>query len=197
VIDNPYLPLRPGSRWVYLSTSPDESTRIVTTVTRKVRVVQGVPCVVVHDVEATLDGRVLEDTYDWYAQDVDGNVWYFGEDTTAYEAGKASKAGSWEAGVDGAQAGVIMLADPRAGDSYQQEYYAGEAEDQGEVLAVDVRVSTVARRYGDLLQTADTTPLEPRLVEHKYYAHGVGVVYEETVRGGQEQVRLVAAHVPR
>ena len=196
VVDNPYLPYLPGSRWVYRSSSPDEETRIVTTVTDRTRVVQGVTCVVVHDVESTVDGEVLEDTYDWYAQDDAGNVWYFGEDTTAYEDGKASKEGSWEAGVDEAQAGVIMLARPHVGDAYQQEYYEGEAEDRGEVLAVDARIGTVPARYGDLLETADTTPLEPNLVEHKYYAQGVGVVHEETVKGGREQVELVSAQVP-
>jgi hypothetical protein len=194
-IDNPYLPYHPGSTWTYLSVSPDEKTRIVTTVPLRTRVVQGVTCVVVHDVESTLDGEVLENTYDWYAQDSVGNVWYFGEDTTAYEDGKASKEGSWEAGVDGAQAGVIMLADPRPGDRYQQEYYEGEAEDHGEVLAVDARYGPVPAEYGDLIVTADTTPLEPKLLERKYYARGIGVAHEETVEGGREQVRLVSWQV--
>lgn len=194
-IDNPWLPYQAGARWVYLSTGEDD-TRIVTTVTAQTKVVQGVTCVVVHDVESTLDGKVLEDTYDWYAQDDDGNVWYFGEDTTAYDEGAPTREGSWEAGVDGAQAGIIMPADPRVGDTYQQEYWAGEAEDRGEVLETDGSHESVDPKYGDLVVTADTTPLEPDLVEHKYYARGVGVVREETVEGGDEEVRLVSASVP-
>jgi hypothetical protein len=197
VIDNPYRPMVPGSRWVYRTSADDGQSRTVTTILTRTRVVQGVRCIVVHDIERALDGELVEDTYDWYAQDLEGNVWYFGEDTTAYDDGKASKAGSWEAGIDGAQAGLIMLAEPRAGDVYQQEYYQGEAEDQGEVLAVDTRLEQVPARYGGLLQTADTTPLEPELVEHKYYARGVGLIYEETVRGGREQVVLVSLHMTR
>jgi hypothetical protein len=157
-------------------------------------VVQGVTCAVVHVQERTVRGVLVEDTYDWYAQDVEGNVWYFGEDTTAYEAGRSSKEGSWEAGVDGAQAGIIMLADPRVGDIYQQEAYPGEAEDQGEVLAVGTRIPAVPLRYGGLLKTEDTTPLEPNLIEHKYYARGVGLIFEETVKGGREVVTLVSMH---
>ncbi|KQY63900.1 hypothetical protein [Nocardioides sp. Root140] len=191
-VDNPFLPLEPGTVWTFRSSSPDEETRIVTTVTDRSRVVQGVRCVVVHDVESTLDGEVLEDTWDWYAQDVDGNVWYFGEDTTAYEDGTSSKEGSWETGVDGAQAGIVMPADPQPGDEYAQEFYAGEAEDRGQVLRVDGRHPQVPATYGALVVTRDTTPLEPKLVERKYYARGVGVVHEETVRGGRESVRLVS-----
>jgi hypothetical protein len=194
-IDNEWLPYRPGARWVFDSTG-DEDTRIVTTVTDRTRVVQGVTCVVVHDVESTPEGEVLEDTYDWYAQDVDGNVWYFGEDTTAYEDGKSTKEGSWEAGVDGAQAGIVMPADPQVGDAYQQEYWEGEAEDHGEVIDASGSHSSVPATYGDLVVTKDTTPLEPDLVEHKYYAAGVGVVREETVEGGSEEVRLVSVSMP-
>jgi hypothetical protein len=192
VVDNPYRPMMPGSRWVHLTTAPDEKSRIISTILDRSRVVQDVTCIVVHVEERTLEGVLVEDTYDWYAQDLDGNVWYFGEDTTAYEDGQSSTKGSWEAGVDGAQAGIIMLADPRVGDVYQQEAYAGEAEDQGEVLAVNTHIPAVPARYGGLLKTEDTTPLEPNLVEHKYYARGIGLIYEETVKGGREVVTLIS-----
>ena len=115
-IDNPYWPMTPGSRWVYHETDAEGVvTGNVVTVTERVEPIIGVPAHVVHDV-ATEDGRVVEDTYDWYAQDTDGNVWYFGEDTTAYEEGKPpSKEGSWRAGVAGALPGVAVPADPEVG----------------------------------------------------------------------------------
>lgn len=191
VVDNTWLPLRPGSRWVYRSHGEQE-TRIVTTVMDQPRVVDGVTCVVVHDVERTLDGKVLEDTFDWYAQDGDGNVWYFGEDTTSFEDGKKSKEGSWEAGVDGAKAGIVMLAAPKVGDAYQQEDRKGVAEDRASVLSLTAHQGRVPEKYGSLLVISETTPLEPKLEERKYYARGVGSVYEETVKGGKEKVLLVS-----
>ena len=196
MVDNPYLPLTPGNRWVYDSASEDGDERIVVTVTDRTRTVAGVTTTVVHDRVTTVAGRVVEDTYDWFAQDVDGNVWYFGEDTTAYEKGRATTEGSWEAGVDGAMAGLVMPAAPAPGQAYQQELYDGEAEDQAEVLAVGESVEVPAGRYDDVVETADFTPLEPRLREQKYYAPGVGVVMEKDVRGGDEVVRLMRFDQP-
>jgi len=190
-IDNPYLPFVPGSRWVYRSTSDSGAERIVVTVTDRTRQVAGVTATVVHDRVIEVGGGVIEDTYDWYAQDVEGNVWYLGEDTTSYEDGKASTEGSWEAGVDGAEAGLVMPAEPRPGQAYQQEYYAGEAEDEAEVLAVDESVDVPLGHFDAVVETADSTPLEPRLRERKLYAPGVGVVMERDVAGGSEVVRLV------
>lgn len=195
-IDNPYLPYEPGTRWVYENASSEGDERIVVTVTAQTRMVQGVRTTVVRDTVTDEDGKVVEDTYDWFAQDTAGNVWYFGEDSTSYEDGKASKEGSWEAGVDGAQAGIVMLADPRPGDRYQQEFYEGEAEDRAEVLAVDAEVTVPFGSYTEMVKTADTTPLEPEVEEHKYYAEGVGFVYEEKVRGGDDRGRLVSMDTP-
>ncbi|MFC5176031.1 hypothetical protein [Nocardioides taihuensis] len=191
-IDNPWLPLTPGSEWVYETTGGDPQ-RITVTVTDQTREVAGVTATVVHDVVRAPDGTLLEDTYDWFAQDVDGNVWYLGEDTTEYdEQGRPDTEGSWEAGVDGAEAGLAMAARPRVGDSYEQEQLAGVAEDRAEVLSLDEQRSVPAGEYDDLLQTEETTPLEPDVVEHKYYARGVGTVLEETVAGGAERVELVS-----
>jgi hypothetical protein len=189
-IDNPFSPMLPGMSWTYRSAGSEGAETIVVTVTHRTRIVDGVRATVVRDVVTTRDG-VVEDTYDWFAQDTAGNVWYLGEDTTAYEDGRASKEGSWEAGEDGAKAGIVMLADPDVGDAYQQEYYPGEAEDRGEVLAVDAAVRIPLGRFTGLVKTADTTPLEPEVVEHKYYAEGVGLVYEEGISGGDDRVRLV------
>ena len=191
-IDNPYLPLVPGSVWTYTSSSPEGDETDVVTVTDRTKVVDGVTTTVVHDVAKDESGAVIEDTYDWYAQDTAGNVWYFGEATTAYDGKKASTEGSWEAGVDGAQAGLAMPATPRVGDGYAQEYSKGVAEDHGEILAVDATVSIGYGAYDKVVRTEDTTPLEPDLVEQKYYAPGVGVVMEKTVAGGEELVELVS-----
>jgi hypothetical protein len=191
-VDHPYLPMTPGSRWVYEGETEDGLERIEVVVTDEVREVMGVTAVVVRDTE-TLDGEVIEDTFDWFAQDRDGNVWYFGEDTTEFEDGEAvSTAGSWEAGVDGALPGIVMLADPAVGDAYRQEFYAGEAEDMGEVLRLGESVTVPAGAFDDVVVTEDWTPLEPEVVEEKSYAPGVGLVLEEKVSGGDgERVELV------
>jgi hypothetical protein len=190
-IDNPYLPLLPGSTWTYEVTGEGGDETVTVTVTDETRVVEGVTTTVVHDRVTDPDGEIVEDTFDWYAQDVDGNVWYFGEHTTAYAGDQTSTEGSWEAGIDGARAGVVMLARPRVGDGYQQEFLEGEAEDQAEVLAIDAEVVIDEETYDDVVKTADATRLEPGLVEHKYYAPGVGLIAEETVSGGDERVVLV------
>jgi hypothetical protein len=190
-VDNPWFPLAPGTVWTYRATSDEGAETIVVTVTDRTRVVQGVPTTVVHDVVTDARGRTVEETFDWYAQDTAGNVWYFGEDTTAYDGNRASSEGSWQAGVDGAEAGLLMPAKPRVGDGYAQEYRAGVAEDRGRILALHEQREVPAGAYVDVVQTKDTTPLEPGLVERKYYARGVGVIFEEDVAGGSEVVELV------
>ena len=191
-IDNPYLPLVPGSRWTYEESGSEGTLTITVTVTDQTRQVAGVRTTVVHDEVRDSGGELVEDTYDWYAQDAAGNVWYFGEDTTAYDGEETSTEGSWEAGVDGAMAGVVMLAEPRVGDGYQQEFLPGVAEDQAEVLEIDGTVDLDLESYADVVVTADTTPLEPELEEHKFYAPDIGLVAEETVRGGDERVVLTS-----
>jgi hypothetical protein len=186
-IDNPYWPMRPGSRWVYR----EGRQRVEVTVTPRTKRILGIEARVVHDVVSE-GGELVEDTYDWYAQDADGNVWYVGEDTREYENGEVvSTEGSWEAGVDGAQPGILLPADPKVGMRYRQEYYRGKAEDAGEVLALDARVRVPFGAYENVLQTKDTTPLEPDLVEHKFYARGVGPVLARTVSGGRDREELV------
>ena len=188
-IDNLYWPMTPGSRWVYRE---DGELEVVVTVTDRKKVVDGIDALVVHDVVRE-DGEVIEDTFDWYAQDADGNVWYLGEDTKELENGKVVRTeGSWEAGVDGAQAGIIVPADPEPGVKYRQEHYAGEAEDRGEVLSVDAEVTVPYGSFDDALRTKDTTPLEPGLVEHKYYARGIGPVLAVAVSNGGGREELIA-----
>ena len=192
-IDNPYLPFTPGRRWVYEGETEDGVERIVVEVTSATREVMGVETVVVRDT-VSVDGEVVEDTYDWYAQDDEGNVWYFGEDTHEFEDGvPVNEAGAWEAGVDGAQPGIVMQADPEVGAPYRQEFLEGEAEDMGQVIEVSTSVTTPAGRFGDVIVTKDWTPLEPEVIEHKHYARGVGLVMEEKVEGGDERIELVEA----
>jgi hypothetical protein len=195
-IDNPYFPLTPGARWVYESETSEGLERIVVEVTDDTRDVMGVRTAVVRDT-VTLDGVVIEDTFDWYAQDAEGNVWYFGEDTREFENGVAvNTKGAWEAGIDGAQPGIVMKADPEVGDRYRQEYYKGEAEDEAKVLALDASVDVPFGVFGDVLKTRDFTLLEPTVVEQKFYANGIGVVQERMVKGGS-QLTVLVEHTTR
>jgi hypothetical protein len=190
-IDNPYLPLAPGSRWIYRDTLTGE--RVVVAVTHRTkRIANGVNARVVRDT-VRRHGRLVEDTFDWYAQDDRGNVWYMGEDTKEYEHGKVSStAGSWEAGVDGARAGIAMPAHPRVGRAYRQELYAGHAEDHARVLSRDDQAEVPAGHYKRALLTKEWTPLEPDVLEYKLYARGVGMVLSTTVSGGAEREELIS-----
>ena len=176
-IDNPYWPMAPGSAWVYEETDAEGNVqRVEVTVTERARSILGIAATVVHDV-VTENGVVREDTWDWYAQDESGNVWYLGEDTKEFEDGKVvSTKGSWEAGRDGAQPGIVIPAQPEVGMSYRQEYYAGEAEDAAEVLSLDERVAVPYGPFDGVLVTRDSTPLDPQAAERKYYGLGTGPI---------------------
>ena len=192
-IDNPYWPMAPGSRWVYRETDIDGTVqRVVVTVTdRTKQIANGVEARVVRDV-VTENGEPIEVTDDWYAQDLDGNIWYLGEKTAEYENGKpTTTAGSFEAGVDGAEAGIAMPADPKDGISYRQEYYEGEAEDMAEVLSLDEKAEAPFGYFEQTLMTKDLVPLEPRVSEHKFYAEGVGPVLTLDISGGTGREELI------
>jgi len=164
----------------------------VTVTDRTKQIANGVEARVVHDV-VTEDGEPIEITDDWYAQDKAGNIWYLGEDTAEYENGKiTTRAGSFEAGVDGAQAGIIMPADPRDGMAYRQEYYKGEAEDRAEVLSTDEQVEVPFGYFKGALMTKDLVPLEPKVSEYKIYAKGVGPVLTVKTSGGSGREELVS-----
>lgn len=194
-IDNPYLPYVPGTRWVYEGESDGEVERIVVEVTDDTREVMGITATVVRDT-VYVDGEVVEDTFDWFAQDRAGNVWYLGEDTREFEDGVAVNAeGAWEAGIDGALPGIVMPAEPQVGDAYRQEYLEGEAEDMGEILEVAVVREIGLGRFDDVVVTRDWTPLEPEVVEEKWYAAGIGLIREVKTAGGHGTAELVA-HVP-
>jgi hypothetical protein len=189
-IDNPYWPMTPGSRWVYRETGSEGTSDVVVTVTDRTKTVaNGVEARVVHDV-VSQDGEPVEVTDDWYAQDADGNVWYLGEKTAEYENGKvASREGSFEAGKDGAEAGVVMPGDPQPGLEYRQEYLEGEAEDYAKVLGFSTRVVVPFGKFESALQTEDVNPLgDPVQVENKFYAKGVGPLMTLDLTGDGREV---------
>lgn len=187
-IDNPYWPMTPGSRWVYKETDKKGTVQQVeVTVTDQTKqIANGVEARVVHDVVSE-DGEPVEVTDDWYAQDSAGNVWYLGEDTAEYANGKVvSREGSFEAGVDGAQPGIVVPAHPEVGQAYRQEYYKGQAEDKAKIINLDARASVPFGTFDGVLETEDINPLnEPKpAVEHKYYASNVGPVLVIGISGG-------------
>ncbi len=196
-VNNQYFPLVPGRTLHYENTITEGKSitteSITVTTMHDTKVILGVTCMVVHDVVSE-NGVIIEDTYDWYAQDKAGDVWYFGEDTKALERGSWTKEGSWEAGVKGAKPGIIMYADPKAhiGVPYRQEYFKGEAEDMAEVLGVNQPVSVKYGSYTNCVKTKDYTDLEPKVIENKYFAPGIGPVLVTIVQGGKEREELVS-----
>jgi hypothetical protein len=191
-IDNPYLGFEAGKVFRYEGVTEDGLEMIVVEVTNKTKKILGVATTVVHD-RVYLNGDLIEDTFDWYAQDKNGNVWYFGEDSKEIENGVVvSTEGSWEAGVDGAQPGIIMLAEPKIGTQYQQEFAEGVAEDMAKVLRLSETADVPYGTFDGCLQTAEWTPLAPGAREFKFYAPGVGLVLEVQSRGGGVRIELTA-----
>ena len=193
-IDNPYWPMRPGTRGTYRE-ADDQGTvqRVVVVVTHQTeRMANGVVARVVRDT-VTEAGELVEDTRDFYAQDRQGNVWYLGEETAELEDGEiVTREGSFEAGADGALPGVVMPADPRPGMRYRQEYYRGEAEDRGAVLSTREMAEVPHGLFRNVLLTKDTNPLEPDVLEYKLYARGVGPVLVLGVSGGAGREELLS-----
>jgi hypothetical protein len=193
-ITNPFWPMSPGDRWVYRETDAEGSVaRVVVTVLDKTKMIaNGVEARIVHD-QVREGGEVKEDTFDWYAQDADGNLWYLGEDTAEYENGKLkTREGSWEAGVDGALAGIIMPAHPQVGQTYREEYYKGHAEDGAQIIGVEALAKVPYGRFGHGVQTRNFSGIEPNVIEEKIYARSVGVVLEVTVSGGSDRAELLS-----
>ena len=194
-IDNPYWPMTPGSKWVFRETdTKGTKEKVVIEVTDKTKTVDGIETRVIRDT-ATEDGVPVEITDDWYAQDKDGNLWYFGEDVDNYENGKVvDQEGSWEAGVDGAQPGIAMPADPKPGMTYRQEYSKGVAEDKGAVITVgEERVEVPFGFFNKgVLMTRDLVPLEPKVEELKFFAPDVGPVLSVHTDGAGGRAELVS-----
>jgi hypothetical protein len=191
-IDNKYFPLQPGTTFLYGGTQEGKARQVSVSVTRKTKLILGIRATVVLD-QVLVDRKPEEKTFDWYAQDKDGNVWYLGEDSSDFVNGAWVRGdGSWEAGVDGAKPGIVMKADPSAGDIYRQEYYAGHAEDMAKVLNTDEPVIVSYGSFDHALETSEWTPLERGVIEHKYYVKGVGNVRTIMVKGGSEEEHLVS-----
>lgn len=185
-IDNRYWPMVPRTRWTYRETDQEGAElQVVVTVTEQTKkIANGITARVVRDT-VTEDGKLVEDTFDWYAQDEQGSIWYLGEDTAEFENGEIkTTSGSFEAGVDGALPGMIMPGDPQDGMQYRQEYYKGEAEDNGEVLSTNEMAETPYGQFNNALLTKDTITIEPKVLEYKLYAPRVGPVLVVGVSGG-------------
>jgi hypothetical protein len=192
IINNPFLPLEPGNTFIYKGSKEGSKQRDMFAVTDRTIVIDGVTCRVVHD-RVFMQGVLQEDTFDYFAQDRDGNVWYFGEDTKELDRhGRVvSTAGTWRAGVDGARPGVIMEAHPKVNDHYFQEVAAPIAQDEAIVLNLHEIVAVPFGKFTNCLQTKEFTQLEPGNVEHKFYARGVGCILGVVVKGGKERLALV------
>lgn len=195
-VDNQWFPLPPGKTYDYRGRKDGARTHDHVAVFAATKTIQGIRATVVSDKLYESEGRrwrIEERTRDWYAQDRRGNVWYLGENTAEIGpgGGVVSREGSWQAGVDGARAGIFMPAHPRRGQTGIQEMLKGEAEDHFRVLSLSARVTTPAASSRHALLTREWTPLEPGVVDHKLYVKGFGTVLEETVKGGEEVNELV------
>ena len=190
-ITNKYLPLKAGNTFIYKGRADGEPVRERFAITNETKTILGIKTRVIRDT-VWINGELAELTDDWFAQDDAGNVWYLGEFSTDYENGKVvGHEGSWEAGVNGAKPGIVMLANPKVGDSYAQEFAPGIAEDKATVLSLNEKIRVPYGRFTNVLKTKDLSPLDPGAVEHKYYAPGIGLVKAILVKGGSEQVRLL------
>jgi hypothetical protein len=192
-VTNPFFPLPAGQTFVYEGQTKDGFVHNDFIVTHKTKVIMGVTCTEVHDV-VYLDGVLAEDTLDWYAQDKQGNVWYFGENTAEFENGRpVTLAGTFTAGVNDDKPGIIMEANSVVGDFYRQEFALANAEDNALVLSLDTTVTVPAGTFHQCLKTLETTPLEPDARENKYYASGVGNVLTVDLQTG-DRIKLVKIH---
>jgi hypothetical protein len=190
VIDNRFLPLTPGTRFIYTGVEDGEEEVNVVLVTHDRKEILGISAIVVLD-RVFVEGELKEKTFDWFAQDERGNVWYLGEDTKEFEDGKVvSTEGSWEAGVDGAVPGIIMPAHPKVGQHYQQEFLRGEAEDEARVVARGLDITVPFGSFHNCLKTVEFTRLEPGVKEAKFYCPGVGFVKALGIQGPDARLVL-------
>jgi hypothetical protein len=191
-VTNRYMTLVPGTTFVYMGQEDGKPARNITTVTHQSKQIMGVNVTVVHD-RVFIKNKLAEDTLDWYAQDKQGNVWYFGEDSKEIENGQVvSTEGSWQAGVNGARPGIVMEAHPKRGDRYQQEHAADVAADRAIVMSIGAHSDVPFGAFNHVLQTKEFTKLEPGVVEQKFYARGIGFIRSLMVKGGSEEYHLVA-----
>lgn len=186
-ITNLYFPALPGKKYTYQGQTSEGLETIEEQRLDSTRIVNGIECIIVN-FKAYVDGVLIEEAFDWYAQDNEGTVWYFGEEVDNYnmDGSFADHDGSWEAGVDGAKPGIIMLSNPTVGMSYREEYYFNEAEDEAEITGVNLAVSIPFGDFTNVIRTRNWTDLEPGINENKYYAPNIGLVKEENSATGEE-----------
>ncbi|HSB56211.1 MAG TPA: hypothetical protein VLD38_00170 [Nitrosopumilaceae archaeon] len=190
-VNNKFFTLIPGTKFTYESKNEDGTERNEVYVTNQTKVIAGIKTIQVWD-KVWVDGELSEETFDWYAQDKTGNVWYFGEDSTEYESGKViSKSGSWETGVDGAKPGIIMFALPEIGQPYRQEYYKGTAEDMGQVVGINETVNVPFGVFDRCIKIKDWDSLTQGKIEFKFYCPQVGGVALETDQKGASRTELI------
>ena len=192
-VNNPWFPLKPGTTYIYRGIKDGQPSRDVMTVSHQTKRIEGVPCVVVRDL-LYLNGRLEERTTDWYTQDKQGNVWYFGESTAELDKrGRViSTAGTWQAGRDGAVPGIYFPAHPKVGQTGRQEFYKGQAEDHFQVISLRTFVKVPYITTQKALLTKEWTPLEPAVLDHKFYVRGIGTVLEQSVKGPNERNALIS-----
>lgn len=191
-VDNPYFPRIPGTRYVYEGITIDGLERVEIEILHETRTVMGIQATIMHDV-VYLNGELIEETYDWFAQDRTGNVWYLGEAVDNYEDGVLTDHhGAWEAGVDGALPGIVMFANPanHVGETMRQEYYVGQAEDHANILSATEQITVPIGSFDNVVQTYDYTPLDPEAQEHKFFAAGIGEIRTVDLRTNEEFVLI-------
>jgi hypothetical protein len=192
-IDNPFSPMSPGQVYHYRTIIGSDSTADDLAVIAPTKSIMGVTCTIVWDRSYDVSDNLTEETFDWYAQDKHGNVWYFGEDAKEFAHGKViSTEGSWQAGVDDAKPGIVMPPNPVVGDTYRQEYSAGIAEDMTLILSTTESATVPYGSYTNCVKTQDWTPLHPNIIENKWFARGVGWVSMKMAQGGDERLELVS-----
>jgi len=187
IVNNPHFTLTPGATYTYETETEDGKEKNIVMITNETKEILGINATVVWD-RVWLEDQLTEETFDWFAQDRDGNVWYLGEDSKEFENAQITTTeGSWEAGVDGAQPGIIMESNPQVGDKYRQEFYKGHAEDQAEVVSLNETATVPFGTFTNCLKTSESTPLEPTTGdEDKYYCTDVGgVVLEVAIESGE------------
>jgi hypothetical protein len=196
VIDNPYFPLTPGTSYTFEGVRDGAGQRDVFTVTGETKPIMGVTSTVIKDTATVLKtGTIIEVTSDWFAQDNQGNVWYMGEDTKLLnpDGSVKSTAGSWTGGVDGALPGIVMPGDLQIPSTFKQEYYPGQAEDSAWFVSKDQSAKVPYKTLkGGVVETLEWSPLEPEVIEKKYYAAGIGLVYSVSAAGEVETAKLVS-----
>jgi hypothetical protein len=183
---NPYWPHELGKSYILESKTPEGLEKIEKVRIADTKVVMGITCAVIHD-RVWLNNVLIEETFDWHAQDNAGNLWYFGEKVVNFNPNGTFKdnAGSWEAGVDGAKPGIVMPAAPMVGMRYREEYFFNEAEDEAEIVSMNEAVSTPFGAFTNCVKTRNWTELDPDADEFKWYAPKVGVV--KVVKVGDNQ----------